>query len=66
MPFHLHLYFLIVLLQYTLYCTTVNSAFNELGYNEISQFLNLNFFKTDFSQQRYYYDSRESSKVTDR
>ena len=28
---------------------TVDSAFNELGYNEISEFLNIHFFKTDFS-----------------
>ncbi len=27
---------------------TVYSAFNELGYNEISEFLNIHFFKTDF------------------
>ena len=33
---------------------TVDSAFNELGYNEISEFLKIHFFKTDFSQQRYY------------
>ena len=34
---------------------TVNSAFSELGYNEISEFLNIHLFKTDFSKQRYYY-----------
>ena len=28
---------------------TVDSAFNELGYNEIFEFLNIHFFKTDFS-----------------
>ena len=28
---------------------TVDYAFNELGYNEISVFLNIHFFKTDFS-----------------
>ena len=26
----------------------MDSAFNELGYNEISVFLNIHFFKTDF------------------
>ena len=26
---------------------TVDSAFNELGYNDISEFLNIHFFKTD-------------------
>ena len=30
------------------YCYTVDSAFNELGYNEISDFLNIHFFITDF------------------
>ena len=28
--------------------STVDSAFNELDYNEISEFLNIHFFKTDF------------------
>ena len=27
---------------------TVDSAFNELGYSEISEFLKIHFFKTDF------------------
>ena len=36
--------------------STVDSAFNELGYNEIPEFLNIHFFKTDFSEQRYYYE----------
>ena len=27
----------------------VDFAFNELGYDEISEFLNIHFFKTDFS-----------------
>ena len=27
---------------------TVDSAFNELGFNEISEFLNIHFFITDF------------------
>ena len=27
---------------------TVDSAFNKLGYNEISEFLNIPLFKTDF------------------
>ena len=27
---------------------TVDSALNELGYNEISQSLNIHFFKTDY------------------
>ena len=27
--------------------STVDSAFNELGYNEISEFLNIHFFITD-------------------
>ena len=27
---------------------TVDSAFNELSYNEIFEFLNINFLKTDF------------------
>ena len=27
---------------------TVDSAFNELGYGEIFEFLNIHFFKTDF------------------
>ena len=35
---------------------TVDSAFNELGYNEISEFLNIQFFKSSFSLQRYYYE----------
>ena len=35
---------------------TVDSAFNELGYNEISEFLNIPFFKIDFFLQRYYYE----------
>ena len=26
----------------------MDPAFNELGYNEISEFLNIPFFKTDF------------------
>ena len=29
--------------------STVDSAFNELGYKEISEFLNIHFFKSDFS-----------------
>jgi len=28
---------------------TEDFAFNELGYNEISEFLNIHFFKTDIS-----------------
>ena len=34
----------------------MDSAFNELGFNEISEFLDIDFFKTDFSWQRYYYE----------
>ena len=26
---------------------TVDSAFNKLGYNEICEFINIHFFKTD-------------------
>ena len=26
----------------------MDSAFNELGFNEISEFLNIHFFKTEF------------------
>ena len=36
--------------------TTVDAVFNELGYNQISEFLNLHFFKTDLFQQWYYYE----------
>ena len=28
--------------------STVDSAFNELGNSDISEFLNIHFFKTDF------------------
>ena len=34
----------------------MDSAINELGYNEVSEFLNIHFFKTDFFKQRYYYE----------
>ena len=38
-------------------CTLdVDSAFNELGYNEIPEFLIIHFFKTDFLKQRYDYE----------
>ena len=35
---------------------TVDSAFNELGYNKLSEFLNIHLFKSDFFKQRYYYE----------
>ena len=40
---------LFALLQISHVQNTVDSAFNELGFNEISEFLNIHFFKTDFS-----------------
>ena len=39
----------------------MNSALNELGYNEISELLNIHFFKTGFSSQIYYYEQRFGS-----
>ena len=35
---------------------TVDSAFYELGYNEISKFLNIHLFKAGYSEQRHYYE----------
>ena len=42
------------------YQGTVDSAFNELGFNEISEFLNIYFFITDLFQQRYYYEGGQN------
>ena len=39
----------------------MNSALNELGNNEISELLNIHFFKTGFSSQIYYYEQRFGS-----
>ena len=44
---------------FTMHESTVDSAFNELGYDKIWEFLNINFFKTDFSKQRYYYEGEQ-------
>ena len=48
--FPLHLFFLPLSSSFFFFFhpTTVDSAFNELGYNEISELLNIHFLKSDF------------------